>query len=272
MGRNSRNLPWRGINRLILKAQRAGTPEELDHVVLREIEGLIPHRAWAACIRIERDGAYCQATTAERGVQKDFNDYYRQCLPLRRDTVHRLRSVDWRRLKHTEYVRDFMQPAGVRYSACSAKPPYAVVIQRGPNEPPFKAAELSALEIVSEHLRCIHHRLSYIAQLEQDRLWVAEAAGTGYLLSRREREIARLLFRRMSATQVARVLGISPNTVYRHIANIYQKLGIRYRWELFERVFGHKPWADLGRSGFGPARKAASLPHGSTGGGCADGM
>jgi DNA-binding CsgD family transcriptional regulator len=248
LGRNSRNLPWRRINRFILKAQRAGTPEELDHVVLKEIEGLIPHRAWAACMRIDRDGAFCQATTAERGVQKDFNDYYHQCLPLQRDTLHRLPSVDWRPLEHTEYVRDFVRPAGVRYSACSAKPPYAVVIQRGPDEPPFNATELSALEIVSEHLRCIHHRLHYTAGLEQDRLWAAEAVGTGYLLSRREREIARLLFRRMSAVEIAKVLGISPNTVYRHSANIYEKLGIRYRWELFERVFGHKPWTVSGES------------------------
>jgi DNA-binding CsgD family transcriptional regulator len=142
-----------------------------------------------------------------------------------------------------------VRPAGVRYSACSAKPPYAVVIQRGPDEPPFRTTELSILEIVSEHLRCIHHRLFYIAGLEQDRLWAAEAVGNGYLLSRREREVARLLFRRMSAVEIAKVLGISPNTVYRHIANIYEKLGIRYRWELFERVFGHKPWTVSGESG-----------------------
>jgi LuxR family transcriptional regulator, maltose regulon positive regulatory protein len=50
-------------------------------------------------------------------------------------------------------------------------------------------------------------------------------------LTDRELDILRYLPTRLSTTEIAAQLGISPNTVKTHLKNIYQKLGARSRNE-----------------------------------------
>lgn len=54
-------------------------------------------------------------------------------------------------------------------------------------------------------------------------------------LTKREKEIAELLCCGSRPKQVAERLGISVTTVYKHVDNIYKKLGISNRHELFAR-------------------------------------
>ncbi len=67
-------------------------------------------------------------------------------------------------------------------------------------------------------------------------------------LSPREKEIAALLLHGQSAKQIAAELGIAVNTANFHIKNLYKKLGIGSRSELFAR-FGEtavQPHASAG--------------------------
>jgi DNA-binding CsgD family transcriptional regulator len=48
-------------------------------------------------------------------------------------------------------------------------------------------------------------------------------------LTRREREVLRLLATGESNAQIARRLGVSIHTVERHVANLYPKIGARGR-------------------------------------------
>ena len=48
-------------------------------------------------------------------------------------------------------------------------------------------------------------------------------------LTRREAEIARLLARRATNSEIADQLDVSPHTVRHHVENIFAKLGIRSR-------------------------------------------
>jgi Response regulator containing a CheY-like receiver domain and an HTH DNA-binding domain len=54
-------------------------------------------------------------------------------------------------------------------------------------------------------------------------------------LSPREKEIAAMLLQGGSAKQIADKLGITVNTANFHIKNLYKKLGVRSRAELFAR-------------------------------------
>ncbi|WP_162452072.1 tetratricopeptide repeat protein [Phytoactinopolyspora mesophila] len=56
-------------------------------------------------------------------------------------------------------------------------------------------------------------------------------------ISNREREVAALVARGMTNRRLARALGISENTVGRHLENIYRKLSIRSRTELAAWAF-----------------------------------
>lgn len=55
-------------------------------------------------------------------------------------------------------------------------------------------------------------------------------------LSPTETKVYHLLLKRFTERQVAEHLGRSYNTVHVHVRNIYRKLGIRSRKQLFERA------------------------------------
>ena len=57
-------------------------------------------------------------------------------------------------------------------------------------------------------------------------------------LSRREREIARLLVAGYSGVNVAAISGLSENTVRTHAKHIYTKLDIHKRQELLDMLNG----------------------------------
>ena len=57
-------------------------------------------------------------------------------------------------------------------------------------------------------------------------------------LSRREREVALLASRGLTATEIASHLFVSKRTVESHLVNIYRKLGIGSKTELIRQGFG----------------------------------
>ncbi|MDD7739017.1 MAG: helix-turn-helix transcriptional regulator [Fusicatenibacter sp.] len=52
-------------------------------------------------------------------------------------------------------------------------------------------------------------------------------------LTEREKEIARLMYRGLTPADIGNTLCISINTAYKHIANMYKKLGVSSRQEFF---------------------------------------
>lgn len=69
-------------------------------------------------------------------------------------------------------------------------------------------------------------------------------------LTDREKEVAAFLLQGLAARQIAGELGISLNTANFHIKNLYKKLGIGGRLELFSR-FGVRTAIDKQKEGFG---------------------
>jgi DNA-binding CsgD family transcriptional regulator len=57
-----------------------------------------------------------------------------------------------------------------------------------------------------------------------------------YKLTAREYEIIQLLLSGHDAIQISEMLYISKNTVRKHIANIYNKLGVSNRYQLYKRA------------------------------------
>lgn len=55
-------------------------------------------------------------------------------------------------------------------------------------------------------------------------------------LTRREREVARLLARGLSNREVAEALGISPHTARRHTESVMRKLGVASRMQVRDRI------------------------------------
>lgn len=62
---------------------------------------------------------------------------------------------------------------------------------------------------------------------------VAQMAKT-YGLTRREEEILGLIFQDLKNEEIARQIGITRNTLHKHLQNIYRKCGVSSRWELMK--------------------------------------
>ena len=55
-----------------------------------------------------------------------------------------------------------------------------------------------------------------------------------YGLTRREEEILGLIFQDLKNEEIARQIGITRNTLHKHLQNIYRKCGVSSRWELMK--------------------------------------
>lgn len=64
------------------------------------------------------------------------------------------------------------------------------------------------------------------------------AAQAGLGISARERRVLDLLAAGQSNKEIARTLGISPNTVKTHVARLYEKLGAKRRTDAVARARG----------------------------------
>lgn len=98
-----------------------------------------------------------------------------------------------------------------------------------------RAELLSAIRAVARGERYIHSTVAG-AVLEDSLRWLRH----GGSLSPREREILRLLASGLGAPAIARQLGISVNTVRRHIANLSDKLGVHGRVALARYALEHE--------------------------------
>jgi DNA-binding CsgD family transcriptional regulator len=69
------------------------------------------------------------------------------------------------------------------------------------------------------------------------------------LLTAREHEVICLVARGETNRQIARTLWISPNTVRKHLENIFEKLGVTNRTAAASRALGASPACEIGATG-----------------------
>ncbi|EFC79290.1 LuxR C-terminal-related transcriptional regulator [Parafrankia sp. EUN1f] len=84
------------------------------------------------------------------------------------------------------------------------------------------------------------------------------AAGRLAALTPREREVVDQLAEGIGDREIARVLGISPRTVHKHLEQIYRKLGLQSRTAVVAVVRGTISAPHAARSSAAPAASAAS--------------
>jgi len=155
----------------------------------------------------------------------------------------------------SQYFQNFLETSfgfsdQVAYTCCvNHEETYMLVLERSGNFNPFRDCEVKKFRkvaaIVSAMLMVIWIKrqaqkkpTSSSPKNEINTRAEAIMHNLGAIaLSPREKEILRLLLAGESAKSVGRLLDISPGTAQCHIKNIYLKLGISSRGELFGRFF-----------------------------------
>lgn len=111
----------------------------------------------------------------------------------------------------------------------------AVTFYRRSGKPDFAYFDIFILNMLKDHLS---YRLETQLSKEQSgdsRLSLEKAADT-YSLTKREVTILELLLKGEETDAICQTLLISPNTLKKHILNIYRKLGINSRSQIFRMI------------------------------------
>ncbi len=175
------------------------------------------------------------AIAGEPGTMAAWNEYFRFRLPITDGYFATSLVSDFRPFADTEFVTDFIRPRSVDLCLGGWFRRYTVVIPRCRPARPYTEQEVAIARIITPHLENFYSLLS-LSRMDSNEFRSPfirdEVSRLG--LTRRERQVALLLARRLSMPEIADRLFISCRTVETHAENIYRKLGIRRKQELAE--------------------------------------
>ncbi len=111
----------------------------------------------------------------------------------------------------------------------------AITFYRTIGKEDFQYDDIFVLDMLKDHLAYRLEKFYHSGESGMSKITVTEAVTT-YDLTRREHTILRRLMSGMDNTEICQELVITPNTLKKHILNIYRKLGIKNRVQLFKMI------------------------------------
>lgn len=184
--------------------------------------------------------------------------FYNQCIPV---TV---RSTDLMRLEVIEESRihqEWESRMGVLYTAtaCIAADNIlfgTISLMRSKEHGDFTDEEMRIFDEVNKHL-CSRFGITYPNGVNRFMMDCnTDPIVAAYSLSPREWEVSCLMVKGLSRSEIADSLSISKNTLKRHIANIYHKMGVSNEMQFFAALnrVGDKSGGGIQRKATGNRR------------------
>ena len=159
---------------------------------------------------------------------------------LGRVPTNPITSMDFSRYPHdSRFYRECVRPRGIRFSTgfgffdMRGRVRVVFCLDRTRNVD-YSHDELTLLELVAMHLGNTY--VNFHAEPPLGHGDTLALATSDLPLTAREREIASLILQGSSAKAVADRLGISRETVYKHVNHIHAKLGVSNQAELIARL------------------------------------
>ena len=140
----------------------------------------------------------------------------------------------------TEYYKRVYKPNNWHYSlqmilAKNKEFVGVVTFYRTLGKPDFEYDDIFLLDLLKDHMAYRLYKNKENGNVLSEKLTVS-AAVEAYELTRREETILRLLMEGKENPTICGELTITPNTLKKHILNIYRKLGIKNRVQLFKMI------------------------------------
>lgn len=212
--------------RLVLFRDNAG--EDFDDADVALVKAIAPHAA-AAIRRIAAETVCATEMTAARGIVLIDSDG--QCIGTNAEARHWLDELGADRRRKPPQL-----PDGLSIIAAAALAPAA---QSEPSESWAKVRthagtwlRLTASAVTSGSERQVAVTIEPAPDGD-----VAELLLHRYGLTRREREVALLVFEGWSTQEIAAALWISAYTVQDHLKSVFEKVGVRSRRDLISTIF-----------------------------------
>ncbi|MBN2401067.1 MAG: response regulator transcription factor [Spirochaetes bacterium] len=235
---------WEKLNEFLLSLNSVESIEQLNYLVLNEISAIIPFDNSGVLIELGRDfkPEIKESINLEKKWIDLFNTYFYETIaPPDYDKI--VFSADHRQMKtQHEYYNEFLAPQNIKNVAGFAifgrqnTPTHSVLLNRTKSEGMFRANDLIILKTIQPHISGYYRMLSVTECLRKLPVVAPELDPDNRLLSGRESEITCLLLQRLKPVDIAKELKISILTVRKHIQNIYQKLNVSDKQQLFRKI------------------------------------
>jgi DNA-binding CsgD family transcriptional regulator len=248
-------FPWKRILDFIASIGQERALGDMVSRAIAELPSLIPcDMSWAILCKLSCvDAVLCAIppiTSYSMNVPPEaekayLNHYYRI------DTIHQLVSMkqepylfDYRNstLQELEITKDYVKrlvginmSAGLLFFDSESTEEATIAIGRAGIRK-FSDRDERILKCLQPHLQNLFAILKKQDTILAHAYTAAELRENCRLLSRREAEIASLICRRLRPRQISTLLLLSPRTVERHIENIYDKLDVRNRTQMINRL------------------------------------
>lgn len=153
------------------------------------------------------------------------------------------RIIDWGSFPKSDFITNYIDKRGLKYSwgftFFDLNGAYRVVfaLDRTRKEA-FSEFERYRLELALPILNNMHRNFFYQGMDTKDH--VVQSPWRDFKLTPRESEIANLLCQGMTVQKISSTLYIAVTTTYKHIAHIYEKLGVSSQQELLVKMLNKK--------------------------------
>ncbi len=237
---------WSRLNRFLLEAGSLESVAEINSWVINNISSIVPYDNSAIDISLSERlrPSITLSLNSDKKWEDLFNSYYYtiSLFPEFNDNVF---SADNRKIEKShksEYYSDFLAPQNIRYTAgftlynSENKPYNTLVLNRTSRGGMFSTEELSLMKAAAHHLSNYCKMLLISERFKKIPVMLYELENGNTILSPRETEVIYLLVKRLKPVEIAKELKISQLTVRKHIQNIYEKLNISDRHQLFQKI------------------------------------
>ena len=239
------NLPWEDINNFLIELESIRDGRIFYEILLNNLCQLIPYDQ-ARIYVLNRNGKIVDAVIikVDQWWSDAYIQYYSKMIKNITPKIDRMdkddypyqkyRIVSWKDLDAGEFIVDYIEPQGIKYSLCFDLENLYYVVNCGLDRTGgknFSKGETNILDIITPHLKNLYQNLSYYESCHQ-----SINKNLDQILTPREKEIADLLIKGLTPSNIGEDLFISQSTVYRHIANIHSKLNVSNRQELMLKL------------------------------------
>jgi DNA-binding CsgD family transcriptional regulator len=248
---NPSKIPWMKINDFLLDIGNIRDPKEFCVQVLDKIYPLIPFDQ-ARIYFLNESGKICDEVLY--GVEKRWSDVYREYYSILENCRYSISTIiengfysipnlmasvyNWGNYECDEFITDYIKPQGLNHSIgfgfhnANSFIKCAYTLDRT-SKTGYTHEEIDLLNVIQPHLDNLHMNLFVLALKNNTFIKKTEVQNP---LTKRESELAELLCNGMTPTRISKQLFISLPTVYRHIANIHEKLNVSNRQELLLKL------------------------------------
>lgn len=240
---------WNRINEILLEIYSLDMEYEITKTFVHMIRPLITysHAFFVICDdsgKISSEASYffnlgeqCKKEYIEYYSQIDYINYifdYKTSVVCRDTDI-----MENKARQKTEFYRDFLKPNNIEYGAGivfarEGKIIGEVNLFKSEELGNFNEKDMYMLNIFKSHLENIIFSLRKNSRALDGRKKIDEQDMSHYNLSKRECEIINLILDGFSNQEISDLLMISLSTVKKHVYNIFTKLGINSRNQLYK--------------------------------------